>query len=65
MSSGGGGAELNPLANSKYGPYAAAIHGFTHMQVNNELMTIRHVDPNGNLVHKFTKDPNGVVTVMK
>lgn len=65
VSSGGGGAELSPLTSSKYGPYGSAIHGFTHLQVNQELMTIRHVDENGNLQHKFTRDPGGTVTILK
>ena len=65
VSSGGGGAELSPLVSDEYGPYGSPVHGFTHLQVNAELMTVRHLDGTGSLLHKFTRDPSGVVTILK
>ena len=64
--SGGGGAELTPLRSddADRGPFAQEVHGFSHLQVRPDLMTLRHLDPLGNLMHKFTKTPDGVVTIL-
>ena len=63
--SGGGGAELNTLKDTTRGPFAREIHGFTHLQVTPDLMTLRHLDTSGNLLHKFTKTADHVVTIVK
>lgn len=66
--SGAGGAPLNNLkspAKGAYGPYAEKVHGFTHLQIRPELLIARHVDINGNLLHKFTKTPDGLMTIVK
>lgn len=66
--SGAGGAPLNnlkPPAKGAYGPYAEKVHGFTHLQIRTDLLIARHIDINGNLLHKFTKTPAGVMTVLK
>jgi tartrate-resistant acid phosphatase type 5 len=63
--SGGGGADLYNLTidPSKRGPYAQKIYGFSHLSVNAELMTLRHLDTGGRLLHAFTKTPGGQVTI--
>jgi tartrate-resistant acid phosphatase type 5 len=65
--SGGGGAALDTLnpAEAARGPFAEEVHGFTHLQVRPDLMIVRHLDTNGSLLHKFTKTPAGVVTILK
>jgi tartrate-resistant acid phosphatase type 5 len=64
--SGGGGARLDPLLepSSTRGPFAQVVHGFSHLQVRQDLMILRHLDPLGNLIHKFTKTPDGTVTII-
>ena len=65
--SGAGGAGLNeerPSVKGR-GPFFDEIHGFTHLQVHADLMTVRHLDNQGNLLHKFTKTPAGEVVILK
>lgn len=65
--SGAGGALLNQERASvaDRGPFFQEAHGFTHLQVLNNLMIVRHLDINGFLLHKFSKTPAGVVTILK
>lgn len=67
FSSGGGGAMLDTLRTSEAsrGPFQVEAHGFSHLQVRPDLMIVRHLDTSGNLLHKFTKTPAGVVTILK
>ena len=64
--SGGGGAPLYELqqAAKPRGPFAQMVSGFTHLQLESNLMTIRHVGADGTVVHAFTKTPNGLVTIL-
>ncbi len=64
--SGGGGAPLYELqqAAKPRGPFAQMVSGFTHVQLESDLMTIRHVGADGTVVHAFTKTPNGLVTIL-
>jgi tartrate-resistant acid phosphatase type 5 len=63
--SGGGGADLYDLKvdPSKRGPYAQKVYGFSHLSVTNEKMTLRHLDSNGQILHAFTKTPDGKVFI--
>ena len=65
--SGAGGAGLNQerAAVTGRGPFFEELHGFTHLQIRSDLMIVRHLDINGYLLHKFTKTPAGVVTIVK
>lgn len=65
--SGGGGADLATLnsADAERGPYAQLVHGFSHLQIQPDLMTLRHLDISGGLLHKFTNTPDGVLTIVK
>lgn len=62
--SGGGGAGLYPITTdpSKRGPMAQSIHGFSHIEVNKQYLTLRHLDQSGNIIHTFRKYQNGAVT---
>ena len=54
--SGGGGARLYESDEApRAGSTVLDVHGFTHLSVAGETMTIRHIDPNGKVVHAFTK----------
>jgi tartrate-resistant acid phosphatase type 5 len=63
--SGGGGADLYSLKvdPSQRGPYAQKVYGFSHISVTAQLMTLRHLDQNGNTVHAFTKTPEGTIAI--
>jgi tartrate-resistant acid phosphatase type 5 len=65
--SGGGGENLYKLrlTESQRGPFAQEAYGFSHIQVRPDLMILRHLDTNGDLLHKFTKAPDGTVTILK
>jgi tartrate-resistant acid phosphatase type 5 len=66
VGSGGGGSSLYTLRlqESQRGPFAVESYGFSHLQVRPDLMIFRHLDENGNLLHKFTKAPDGTVTIL-
>ena len=56
--SGGGGARLYP--HNKVRPNSTAIetYGFSHLSIANERLFVRHIDPNGKIVHAFSKGVN-------
>jgi tartrate-resistant acid phosphatase type 5 len=64
--SGGGGADLYSLKidPAQRGPYAQKVYGFSHISVTARLMTLRHVDQNGNTVHAFTRTPEGKIAII-
>ena len=64
--SGGGGAPLAGLrvSESARGPFAQATFGFSYLHCTAKLMTLRHLDRMGNLIHKFTRDTHGNVTIV-
>jgi tartrate-resistant acid phosphatase type 5 len=64
--SGGGGADLYTLKieEAKRGPMAQKVYGFSHLEVTPELLTLRHLDEQGRLIHGFTKKPDGTVGVL-
>ncbi len=64
--SGGGGADLYALKidPAQRGPYAAKIHGFSDLEVSRDLLTVRHIDDTGRLIHAFSKRPDGTVTIL-
>ncbi|HTV08474.1 MAG TPA: metallophosphoesterase [Candidatus Aquilonibacter sp.] len=66
VGSGGGGAPLyaEVAAEDSRGPFFDESHGFSHLEIQSSLLTFRHVDPNGNILHAFTKTPQGVVTIL-
>jgi tartrate-resistant acid phosphatase type 5 len=64
--SGGGGADLYSLKvdPSQRGPYAQKVYGFSHISVTARKMTLRHLDQNGNIVHAFTRTPEGKIAIV-
>ncbi len=63
--SGGGGADLYDLkiAPSERGPYAEKVFGFSHLAVTRDRLTLRHLDSNCRVLHAFTKDASGKITL--
>ncbi len=64
--SGGGGADLYRLTiNSKErGPYAQKVYGFSHLEMTPDLLTLRHLNEKGQVVHAFTKRPDNSVRIL-
>jgi 3',5'-cyclic AMP phosphodiesterase CpdA len=65
--SGGGGADLYNLKidASKRGPFAQKIYGFSHLSVTNQNLTLRHISPIGDILHAFTKTPQGKISLIQ
>ena len=49
---------------SKRGPYAQKVYGFSHLSVTSKRMTLRHLDSSGQIIHAFTKTPEGNVAIV-
>jgi len=64
--SGGGGAGLYTLKidEAQRGPYAAKVHGFSHLQIAQDKLTLLHMDETGRVIHGFTKAPDGAVKIL-
>jgi tartrate-resistant acid phosphatase type 5 len=64
--SGGGGADLYTLKINpeQRGPYAAKVNGFSHMSISEKRLTLRHVAPDGRILHAFTKSPDGAINFL-
>ena len=64
--SGGGGADLYSLKvdPAQRGPYGQKVYGFSHISVTRQLMTLRHLDQNGNILHAFTRTPAGKIAIV-
>lgn len=61
--SGGGGARTRKLEQDKKRPmpYGDDVHGFTHLSVAADGLTLAHHDTKGKLLHRFTKRVDGQV----
>lgn len=64
--SGGGGAGLYDERNgvAERGPFFQKVHGFSHLEATNQLLTLRHLDTEGKVVHAFTKSTDGQTTLL-
>jgi tartrate-resistant acid phosphatase type 5 len=62
--SGGGGARIYDVLPLLRGPYAQAVYGFTHLQVNREKFVIRHLDANQKLLHAFSRSKDGKIEIL-
>ncbi len=62
--SGGGGASLHDVMNKERGPFAEKVYGFTHLQVNREKFTVRHLDADRKQVHAFSKTPDRKIEIL-
>ncbi len=64
--SGGGGANSYPLPKmpNHNGQYAQQAYGFSHIEATSTLLTLRHLDSSGNVLHAFTKAKDGTVAIL-
>jgi tartrate-resistant acid phosphatase type 5 len=53
--SGGGGARLHIHETVRDGSTVFDAHGFSHITIANNRLILRHVDPNGKVLHAFSK----------
>jgi predicted MPP superfamily phosphohydrolase len=53
--SGGGGARLYESKEQRAGSTVLDVYGFTHLSLAGQQLTVRHIDPNGKILHAFTK----------
>ncbi len=58
--SGGGGARVREgtVSEKERGPYSQPVYGFTHLQVEEKQLVVRHIDANGKQLHAFRKLPD-------
>jgi hypothetical protein len=42
---------------------AERVYGFSDLEVTPEMLTLRHLDENGRLIHSFTKKVDGAVSL--
>src|SRR5277367_4364698 len=63
---GGGGADLYTLKidEAERGPMAEKVYGFSDLEVTPEMLTLRHLDEQGQLIHAFSKRPDGTVSIL-
>ncbi len=59
--SGGGGAHVTKLTKPRRGLFSQSVNGFSHLQVSPEKLTVRHIDPQGQVLHAFSRTPDGRV----
>ncbi len=64
--SGGGGSDLYTLKieQAQRGPYAAKVYGFSHLEVAPTMLTLRHLDESGRVIHAFRKTQDGAVQIL-
>ena len=53
--SGGGGARLYPHETIRPNSVVLDTYGFSHLSISNQRLIVRHIDPNGKIVHVFSK----------
>ena len=64
--SGGGGAPIRETRDLKdRGPFVQMAQGFTHLEVSAEQFIVRHVNEEGETLHVFAKDLDGVVNLLE
>lgn len=56
--SGGGGARLYPHKTIRPNSTVLDTYGFSHLSIAGKRLFVRHIDPNGKIVHTFSKGVN-------
>jgi len=56
--SGGGGQELTNHHDPRPGAVAFKAHGFSHLSLKGDELTIRHISSDGQVLHAFVKKPD-------
>jgi 3',5'-cyclic AMP phosphodiesterase CpdA len=63
--SGGGGARVRELKNKdRKMPFGTPVYGFSHLQLNQQRVVLRHVDANGKQIHAFEKGVDYTVKIV-
>jgi hypothetical protein len=65
--SGGGGTLLRPTQFSltmAHNRYSEILHGFTHLEISDQRLVIRHIGVGGAQLHAFAKTPDGRVELL-
>lgn len=64
---GGGGTTLRQKGDYKStatNRFSKLVHGFTHLQINEQRLVVRHIDGDGRQLHAFAKRPQGETEVL-
>ncbi|MEZ0257888.1 MAG: gas vesicle protein GvpC, partial [Chthoniobacter sp.] len=64
---GGGGTTLRAketTESSALNRFNRNVHGFTHLEITDERLVIRHIGAEGGQLHAFAKSPKGAVTLL-
>lgn len=56
--SGGGGARVYGHDHVRENTFIQNVNGFSHLSFRNSRLLLRHIDPNGKVVHAFSKGVN-------
>ncbi len=56
--SGGGGARVYGHDHVRENTFIQDVNGFSHLSFRNSRLLLRHIDPNGKVVHAFSKGVN-------
>ncbi|WP_395746673.1 metallophosphoesterase [Prosthecobacter sp.] len=64
--SGAGGTGLTDIQKDpkKRGRFSQKVQGFTHLELSPQRLTLRHVDTDGQVLHAFSKTPEGKVVIL-
>jgi hypothetical protein len=60
---GGGGADTKLMRHDDRGPMSRLTHGFGHFAFSPDVVTVSYINEAGQLLHQFTRDKSGKVTV--
>lgn len=60
---GGGGADTKLMRHDDRGPLSRLTHGFANLTFTGDSATVRYINDEGKLLHQFTRDKSGRVTV--
>ena len=61
---GGGGAKTRAMKREDRGPFSRPLNGFFHLKLTPELATGKFISSNDEVVHEFTRTPNGKIAVI-
>jgi len=64
---GGGGTTLRKseaALSTASNRFSQLVHGFTHREINEQRLTIRHIGADGMQLHAFAKSPQGTMEIL-
>ena len=62
--SGGGGARIRAIEKHDRGPFGEGIYGFSHLQISEKRILLRHLDANAKELHSFQKTREGKMELL-